>query len=146
MALLMQNFAIPEQVFLRTLHTYFPTYLFWSSGNCLALIFNELHFRCVYFKHFLLLLYVSRGWRFSFLDNCIAMRFSYEGNYDKAVESGLSRLRKYRLYWDVAILWEGLQNLGLCSALTGFERVGIFIVPHPWFGTSVCGHIRKTTV
>ena len=26
---------------------------------------------------------------FSFLDNCIAMRFSYDGNYDKAVESGL---------------------------------------------------------
>ena len=26
---------------------------------------------------------------FSFIDNCIAMRFSYDGNYDKAVESRL---------------------------------------------------------
>ena len=26
---------------------------------------------------------------FSFIDNFIAMRFSYESNYDKAVESGL---------------------------------------------------------
>jgi hypothetical protein len=28
------------------------------------------------------------------------------------------------------IAGEGLQNLGLCSALRAFEQAGIFIVPH----------------
>ena len=33
---------------------------------------------------------------------------------------------------------EGLQNLGLCSALMAFEQGGIFIVPHLlWHGASV---------
>jgi hypothetical protein len=31
---------------------------------------------------------------------------------------------------DVTIAGEGLQNLGLCSALMAFEQGGIFIVPH----------------
>jgi hypothetical protein len=31
---------------------------------------------------------------------------------------------------DVTITGEGLQNLALCSALTAFEKGGIFIVPH----------------
>jgi hypothetical protein len=31
---------------------------------------------------------------------------------------------------DVTIAGEGLQNLGLCSALRAFEQGGIFIVPH----------------
>ena len=30
----------------------------------------------------------------------------------------------------VTITGEGLQNLGLCSALKAFEQGGIFIVPH----------------
>jgi hypothetical protein len=34
-------------------------------------------------------------------------------------------------YGDVTIAGEGLQNLGLCSALRTFEQGGIFIVPHP---------------
>jgi hypothetical protein len=34
------------------------------------------------------------------------------------------------LYGDVTIAGEGLQNLGLCSALRAFEQGGIFIVPH----------------
>jgi hypothetical protein len=34
------------------------------------------------------------------------------------------------LYGDVIIAGEGLQNLGLCSALRAFEQGGIFIVPH----------------
>jgi hypothetical protein len=39
---------------------------------------------------------------------------------------------------DVTIAGEGLQNLGLCSALRAFEQGGIFIVPHLlWHGTSV---------
>jgi hypothetical protein len=33
-------------------------------------------------------------------------------------------------YGDVTIAGEGLQNLGLCSALRAFEQGGIFIVPH----------------
>jgi hypothetical protein len=31
---------------------------------------------------------------------------------------------------DFTIADEGLQNLGLCSALRAFEQRGIFIVPH----------------
>jgi hypothetical protein len=34
------------------------------------------------------------------------------------------------VYGDVTIAGEGLQNLGLCSALRAFEQGGIFIVPH----------------
>jgi hypothetical protein len=33
-------------------------------------------------------------------------------------------------YGDAIITGEGLQNLGLCSALKAFEQGGIFIVPH----------------
>jgi hypothetical protein len=36
----------------------------------------------------------------------------------------------FHLYGDVTIAGEGLQSLGLCSALRAFERGGIFIVPH----------------
>jgi hypothetical protein len=38
-----------------------------------------------------------------------------------------SRLRNFHLYGDVTITGEGLQNLGLCSALSAFELGGIFI-------------------
>jgi hypothetical protein len=41
-----------------------------------------------------------------------------------------SRSRIFHLYGDVIIAGEGLQNLGLCSALRAFEQGGIFIVPH----------------
>ena len=42
------------------------------------------------------------------------------------------------IYGDVTITGEGLQNLGLCSALKAFEQGGIFIVPHLlWHGASV---------
>jgi hypothetical protein len=42
------------------------------------------------------------------------------------------------IYGDITIAGEGLQNLGLCSALKAFEQGGIFIVPHLlWHGTSV---------
>jgi hypothetical protein len=36
----------------------------------------------------------------------------------------------FTLYGDVTITGEGLQNLGLCSALRAFEQGGIFIVLH----------------
>ena len=46
--------------------------------------------------------------------------------------------RIFHLYGDVTITGEGLQNLGLCSALRAFEQGGIFIVPHLlWHGDSV---------
>jgi hypothetical protein len=49
-----------------------------------------------------------------------------------------SRSRIFHLYGDVTIAGEGLQNLGLCSALRAFEQGGIFIVPHLlWHGASV---------
>jgi hypothetical protein len=41
-----------------------------------------------------------------------------------------SRSRIFRLYGDVTITGEVLQNLGLCSALRVFEQGGISIVPH----------------
>jgi hypothetical protein len=48
------------------------------------------------------------------------------------------RSRIFHLYGDVTITGEGLQNLGLCSALRAFEQGGIFIVPHLlWHGASV---------
>jgi hypothetical protein len=36
----------------------------------------------------------------------------------------------FHFYGDVTIAGEGLQNLGLCSALRAFEQRGIFIVSH----------------
>jgi hypothetical protein len=49
-----------------------------------------------------------------------------------------SRSRIFHLYGDVTIAGEGLQNLGLCSALRAFEQGGIFLVPHLlWHGASV---------
>jgi hypothetical protein len=47
----------------------------------------------------------------------------------------------------ITIAGEGLQNLGLCSALRAFEQGGIFIVPHLlWHGTSIFSSlIRRTT-
>jgi hypothetical protein len=39
-------------------------------------------------------------------------------------------LKNISLNEDVTIAGEGLQNLGLCSALRAFEQGGIFIVPH----------------
>jgi hypothetical protein len=49
-----------------------------------------------------------------------------------------SRSRIFHLYGNVTITGQGLQNLGLCSALRTFHQGGIFIVPHLlWHGTSV---------
>jgi hypothetical protein len=42
------------------------------------------------------------------------------------------------IHGDFTIAGEGLQNLGLCSALRAFEQGDIFIVPHLlWHGSSV---------
>jgi hypothetical protein len=56
-----------------------------------------------------------------------------------------SRSRRFHLYGDVTIANEGLQNLGLCSALSAFEQEVIFIMPHLlWHGTSgFSGFIRR---
>ena len=46
--------------------------------------------------------------------------------------------RIFHSYGDVTNAGEGLQNLGLCSALRAFEQGGIFFVPHLlWHGASV---------
>jgi hypothetical protein len=46
--------------------------------------------------------------------------------------------QEYFTYGDATIAGEGLQNLGLCSALRAFEQGGIFIVPRLlWHGASV---------
>ena len=43
----------------------------------------------------------------------------------------------YMDYGDITIAGEGLQNLGLCSALRAFEQGGFLIVPYLlWHGTS----------
>jgi hypothetical protein len=39
-------------------------------------------------------------------------------------------LKNFHLYGDVTINDEGLQKVGLCSAVMAFEQGGIFIVPH----------------
>jgi hypothetical protein len=41
--------------------------------------------------------------------------------------------KKINLYGDLTITSEGLQNLGLCSALRAFEQESIFILPHLWW-------------
>jgi hypothetical protein len=57
----------------------------------------------------------------------------------------LSRSRSSHLYGDVTIAGEGLQNLGLCSALWAFEQGGIPIVPHLlWHGASVSSVSSKS--
>jgi hypothetical protein len=38
--------------------------------------------------------------------------------------------QEFVTYGDITITGEGLQDLGLCSALRAFEQGGIFIVPH----------------
>jgi hypothetical protein len=40
------------------------------------------------------------------------------------------RSKLFHVDGNVIIPGEGLQNLGLCSALRAFEQGGIFIVPH----------------
>jgi hypothetical protein len=57
-----------------------------------------------------------------------------------------SRSRMFHLYGNATSSGEGLQNLGLCSALRVFEQGGIFIVPHLlWHGTSVSPVLSKGT-
>jgi hypothetical protein len=57
--------------------------------------------------------------------------FSFTGIVGWLVVYGFtSRSRIFHLYGDVTIAGEGLQNLGLCSALRAFEQGGIFIVAH----------------
>jgi hypothetical protein len=52
----------------------------------------------------------------------------------------MSRSRIFHLpvCGDITIAGEGLQNLGLCSALKAFQQGGIFIMPYLlWHGASV---------
>jgi hypothetical protein len=51
-------------------------------------------------------------------------------NYFMIIYGFTSQPRIFHLYGDVTIAGEGLQKLGLCSALRAFEQGGIIIVPH----------------
>jgi hypothetical protein len=51
-------------------------------------------------------------------------------NYKFDIYGITSRSSIFHLYGDVIIAGEGLQNLGLYSALRAFEQGGIFIVTH----------------
>jgi hypothetical protein len=51
-------------------------------------------------------------------------------DFSKIIYCFTSRSKIFHLYGDVIIICEGLQNLGLCSALRAFEQGGIFILPH----------------
>jgi hypothetical protein len=63
------------------------------------------------------------------------------------IDCFMSRSRIFRLYEDITITGEWLQNLCLCSALRAFEQGGIFIVPlllwHKSF-LGFSGFIRRT--
>jgi hypothetical protein len=63
----------------------------------------------------------------------------HEDCYDWLIVYGFtSRSGIFHLYGDITITVEGLQNLGLCSALRAFEQGGIFIVSHLlWHRASV---------
>jgi hypothetical protein len=60
--------------------------------------------------------------------------------HGKRIMLVVGRLIDYLLFYDAlknfSLIWrrhhagEGLQNLGLCSALRAFEQGGIVIVPH----------------
>jgi hypothetical protein len=52
--------------------------------------------------------------------------------------------RIFHLYGDVTIAGEGLQNLGVCSALRAFEQGGIFITPAVTRDLGFSGLIRRT--
>jgi hypothetical protein len=54
-----------------------------------------------------------------------AMQFTFFSPNDEIVIDYLCHL-----YGDITITGEGLQNLGLCSALRAFEQGGIFKVPY----------------
>jgi hypothetical protein len=66
------------------------------------------------------------------LDNpSISIGVHYRIVIDRLIIYGfMSRSRIFHLHEDVTIAGEGLQNLGLYSALRAFEQGGIFIVPH----------------
>jgi hypothetical protein len=51
-------------------------------------------------------------------------------DYLMIIYSFTSRSRIFHFYGDITIAGEGLQNLGLCSALRAIEQGGIFIMPH----------------
>ena len=117
-------------------HTYIGpqvTALHWFSTNYISDVCN------LYISSFFCMF--QEDWDFSFIDNWIAMRFSYDGNYDKAVESrlivsleeislilrrrhSLRRAAKFRPMLGAYGLWEGrdlhritlvIRGLGLLS-------------------------------
>jgi hypothetical protein len=64
----------------------------------------------------------------SFLNWC--NKYVYVKTFCLFVYGFMSCSRIFHLYGDDTIACEGLQNLGLCSALRAFEQRRIFIMPH----------------
>jgi hypothetical protein len=56
--------------------------------------------------------------------------FDYLKTREKLIDYSLFFIPLKTVDGDITIAGEGLQNLGLCSALRAFELGGIFIVPH----------------
>jgi hypothetical protein len=56
--------------------------------------------------------------------------YLYKPNHWSIIYDFTSRSRIFFSFGDVAITGEGLQNLGLCSALRACEQGGIFIEPY----------------
>jgi hypothetical protein len=73
---------------------------------------------------------IQRGLGFSGINRRTALSYQSPLTIDRLICCFTSRSRIFHLYGDVTITGEGLQNLGLCSALKAFKKRGIFIVPH----------------
>jgi hypothetical protein len=70
--------------------------------------------------------------------NLLMVKIQTPHNFDWLIIYGFTSPSRFHLHEDVTITGEGLQKLGLCSALWTFEQGGIFIVSHlPWHGASV---------
>jgi hypothetical protein len=57
------------------------------------------------------------------------LRWGYKIFWVAAILVGRSE-RGNKRYFILGLTGEGLQNLGICSALRAFEQEGIFIMPH----------------
>jgi hypothetical protein len=66
--------------------------------------------------------------------------------FDLIIYSFTSHSRIFHLYGDVTIAGEGLQNLGLCSALGAFEQGGTFILPHLLWHGAILSHPKDRPI
>jgi hypothetical protein len=106
--------------------------LYWNTCHNASLfryIFIQ-HTKNYYFKS-------NRSLKFHFLSFFKNLENSPSQRYMREKRTTTLQVWNQRLHWlidylrlDFTIAGEGLQNLGLCSALRAFEEGGIFIVPH----------------